>query len=202
MSNLLKKICIVCEGYEDYYYFEALKRCKKFHEHYKVIPKNAKSIDKVFGLYQNIFQLGDYDLVLVFCDTEMVPYEQFERLLNNIDDFHAKQVSSDIVYFANPCTMQIMLSHFGKVKLTTNDKIANASKVQTLTGVKNYKGQQGQIQSIVKKINLNNYSTMKNNLAGINTNYQLVPSTNFISLLNFLEQSNTIWVDNLIQKII
>ena len=195
-----KRICVICEGFEEHDYFEKLKQCNVFDDIYKIKCKNAKSIDNISAVYQSQFQDDSNDLVVIFCDTEMSPYDKYERMKHSIDMYHDAQITQDIVFFANPCTMQIILSHFNKVNLTSNSKTINSKTIEQLTGVKDYEAKENQRHAIVRKITKTNYSAMKKNLASIKTNYKVVPSTNFLDLINKLEQSNTEWINNIVKK--
>lgn len=56
-------------------------------------------------LYQN----GSYDVVLVFCDTDKKPYEQYADIKHKINEFHGVDHAADhVIIFGNPCTMQII----------------------------------------------------------------------------------------------
>lgn len=46
-------------------------------------------------------------------------------------------MADDIVIFGNPCTMQIMLSHFAEVKLTSQSKSVNDEYIEKLVGIQN-----------------------------------------------------------------
>lgn len=196
-----KRVCIVCEGYEEYDYISRLKSCNVWNGEYVVKPQNAKSIDNIFAVYQNKYQSDNFDLVVVYCDTEKEPYNKFVTLCNKIDKFHDKPVAKDIVYFVNPCTLQIVLSHFSKVWLKSNQKSDNSSLVLRLTGVKDYTAKNEQRCAIIGKVNAVNYTTMKSNISNLPTDYSKVPSTNFLELLYQLETNDTKWVDELKNKI-
>ncbi len=94
-----------------------------FDDVYSITVKNAKSLDNISAMYQNEYSNDNYDLVLIFCDTEVAPYKQFEQLKKKLDAFHGFQYAHrQILYFANPCTLLIVLAHFDKANLNTNDK--------------------------------------------------------------------------------
>ena len=202
MSNKFsqKKICIICEGYEEYDYFSKLIECKVFHSNYTIKLKNARSIDNITAVYQNEFQNDNSDLIIIFCDTEIEPYSQFKNLIKKIDKYHNKKVAKDIVFFANPCTMQIILSHFNSVRLASNSKAKNAPVIKRLTGVEEYQAKANQRETILKQVNSSNYSVMKANLSAISCEWQEVPSSNFIELLEKLEQADTSWVNKIEKK--
>lgn len=202
MSNKFsqKKICVICEGYEEYDYFSKLIECKVFHQNYTFKLKNARSIDNIAAVYQNEFQNGNSDLIIIFCDTEIKPYSQFKSLIKKIDKYHNKKVAKDIVFFANPCTMQIILSHFNSVRLASNSKAKNSQVIKRLTGVEEYQAKANQRETIMKQVNSSNYSVMKANISTISCEWEEVPSSNFIELLDKLEQPDTSWVNKIEKK--
>lgn len=198
-----KKICIICEGEEDCDYIKRLCDCKVWNSAYTIKPVNAKGHNKISPIYQNIFQNDNYDLVLIFCDTENEPYEQFNSLKNKINNLHGqKNIANSIIYFSNPCTMQIFLSHFNKVRLSSKSKTKNASIIKDLTGIDEYRATETQRRSVMKQINAENYNTMKLNIGDLCTDFKTVPSTNFLNLVKNLESPNTKWVTLLAKKII
>ncbi len=196
------KICIICEGEEDYDYIKKLLECRVWSPYYIIKPFNAKGINKIAPIYQNKFQNDSYDLVIIFCDTEEDPYFDFNSLIKKIDKFHGKKIAKDIIYFANPCTMQIILSHFSKVKLTTKSKTRNTPLIKQLTGVDEYRATEPQRNAIMKQIDAKNYNIMKSNIEILSIDYKTISSTNFLQLINKLESDNTNWVSSLSKKII
>ena len=197
-----KKICIVCEGYEEYDYLTRLKECNVWNPIYSIRIKNAQSIDNIVAVYQNEFQNDNYDLIIVFCDTEIPPYDQFKRLNEKINKFHQNHVTKNIVFFANPCTMQIILSHFQRVSLSTNDKCKNATLIRKLTSVTEYNAKKSQRAAVNAKINNANYITMKQNLSDLSSDFATCPATNFLTLLNYLESDDTQWVTRLSNQVL
>lgn len=195
------KILIICEGFEEYDYITKLKECDVWSSAYNIKPKNAKSIDNVIAIYQNEYQNANYDLIVIFCDTEMIPYEQFCKLREGINKFHDNKVADKLVIFANPCSMQIILSHFDKVKLTSNSKPKNWALIKKLTGVENYIAEEKQRKAIMKHINSKNYFDMKDNLKGIAVDYCKIPSTNAVKWFELFENENTEWVQEINTKI-
>ncbi len=201
MRSDQKRITIVCEGYEEFDYLLRLLNLGIWRSCYSVRIKNAKSLTNIPPVYQNEFQNDNADLTVVFCDTEVYPYEEYISVCNKIDRFHAKRVSKHIVFFSNPCTMQVQISHFGKVELESNSKRRNSPVIRELTGVENYRARDEQRRAINKLITRENYYTMKENLEGLSRDFRVKPSTNFLTLLNYLENPNPSWVTKLANKI-
>lgn len=192
------KICIICEGNEEYDYLFRLKELQVWRKQYSVKIKKAGSIDNISAMYQNEYANDNYELVLIFCDTEITPYEQYERLKQSLTDlFGELEAAQLVIFFANPCTMQVVLSHFKAVKLQSNQKSQNRSLIKRLTGVEDYRAQEQQRDAIMKKITVNNYVTLKKNIAILSDDDKKTPSTNFLTLLNYLESDNTKWIKNI-----
>ena len=197
-----RSVCIICEGYEEFDYISRLKLLNVFNSKYRIKPKNAKGFDHIYQVYTSEFQNANSELVLIFCDTEMYPYEKYERLLKKINAFHNRRaVAKQIVFFANPCTMQIMLMHFFKVRLKTNSKTENAKLIRDATGVNDYQADKQQRADFMNHISVDNYELMKSYIKDIADDYTIVPSTNILGLLEKLERDDTSWVDDLIKKV-
>ena len=64
------KICIICEGNEEYEYLNRLKALKVWNEQYDISLVNAEGNGNIPARYQDSYQNGAYEVVLVFCDTE------------------------------------------------------------------------------------------------------------------------------------
>lgn len=202
MNVTQKKICIICEGYEEYDYIQRLKELKIWNGVYSITTKNAKSLDKISAVYQNEYSNDNYDLVVILCDTEEAPYEKFKQLNKSLGSFHGTtSVHKQILYFANPCTLLIVLAHFGIVRLGTNDKGRNAALVERWTGIKDYQATEPQRKSIMRKITAENYATMKGNLSTYSKEEDVLCSTNFLYLLEKLEQGNHKWISNISKKL-
>ena len=99
--------------------------------------------------------------------------------------------------FANPVTLQIVLSHFGDVSLTKVDKKKNASQVQALTNVANYDAKEEQIKAILDQIHFRSLENFKKRLAKLSTDFRDVPSTNFLVFLERFESEDTSWIDEI-----
>ena len=72
------KICVICEGNEEYEYFKRLIFLGVWNNKYAISLVNAGGNGNIPARYQDRYQNGSYELVLVFCDTEKKPYEQYE----------------------------------------------------------------------------------------------------------------------------
>ena len=117
------KICVICEGDEDYQYFKRLTEIAVWDYIYDFVLINAKSESNIMARYQDSYNNDRYEIVLIFCDTDKYPYREYSQLKQKINDFHDNSnAASKIIIFANPCTMQIILSHFGDVELKNQGK--------------------------------------------------------------------------------
>ena len=75
-DNQPHKICLVLEGFEEYFYFDKILQFPCFQKNkYSIKPINAKSASNVPGIYQEEFQKNIHELVLVVCDKDRIPTE-------------------------------------------------------------------------------------------------------------------------------
>lgn len=65
-----KKIYIICEGSEEYDYLNRLKILNVWSDIYDITLRDAKGNGNLYPIYQNVYQKGNYDLVVIVCDTE------------------------------------------------------------------------------------------------------------------------------------
>lgn len=193
------RICVICEGAEDHAYFTRLCDLGIWDKAYDFKPINAKSASNIPARYQNEFQNDNYELVLIFCDTDKEPYREYLQIKKKIDDFHGgmEPASNHVIIYANPCTMQIILSHFGEVSLKNQGKKTNAKTIEDLTGVKNYDAHENQIKELCGKIYRRTYEDMRNRVAAINNSDTDSGSTNFILFLERFESDKTEWIDEI-----
>lgn len=198
-----KKICIICEGSEEFDYLTQLKKLNVWNPIYNITLKNAKSIDNIIPIYQYMYQTSNNDLILIFCDTEIMPYTQFINVKNKLNKFHnIRDIDKSLLCFANPCTMQIILSHFDKIKLKSNQKSDNSLIIKKLTGINKYQATEEQRINLMKKINNSNYMEMKQNLHNISIDFNIKPSTNFLQFLNNLESNDISWINTINNKLL
>lgn len=197
-----RRICIICEGNEEEDYINALLGKNIFADIYDFVPPiNAKSINNIYDRYTDRFQSNSYDLVLVFCDTDKGPSDKYLNLKRKINEFHDEDVANDIVIFGNPCTMQIVLSHFDEIKLVSQSKKINAEYIQKYTGIKNYKATDSQRKELFGKIKRENYETMKKNVKKLSTNDENISSTNFLKFVENFENNDDKWIDEINNKL-
>ncbi len=195
------KVLIICEGAEENDYLNRLKTLQVWSRSCSIEIKNAQSIDKIAGMYEYYYSTNSYTLIVVFCDTEKSPYQQFLNLKKTIQAFHNKRNVEGIVFFANPCTMQIVLSHLEKVALKSNDKTDNSELIHRLTGVKDYRATDKQRRSIMNKLTADNYRIMEEHLRDIALDYKVIPSSNVLVLFKALDSGDRDWIKNTKKKI-
>lgn len=196
------RICIICEGNEEYRYLLRLIELKIWDSQYAITLDNAKGCGNIPARYQDRIQNGFFDAVLIFCDTDKKPYEQYHDIKRKINEFHGiENVSEDIIVFGNPCTMQIILLHWGDIKLKTQAKKINAPFIEEFTGIIEYKAKESQLDELIKKITADNYFEMRNRIESFSHDDNILGSTNFNMLLNRLESSDDNWIDKLNKKL-
>ena len=163
---------------------------------------NAGGNGNIPARYQDRYQNGSYELVLVFCDTEKKPYEQYEDIKRQINEFHGVDNASDeVVIFGNPCTMQIISKHWTSKILKTPAKAVNAGLIKEYTKVDNYKGRADQINRIMEYITKENYLEMRKRVNELLLHDSIVGSTNFKRFIDFLEGEDVRWIENINNKL-
>ena len=201
MGNRLPKIftgsriCIICEGDEEYEYLEKLISLDVWSKEYCFQLENAGGNGNIPARYQDKYQNGAFDLVLVFCDTDRKPYEQYVDIKRRIDEFHGVENAADkIMIYGNPCTMQIIIEHFGDVRLCSNNKKKNAPVIYDLTGIEGYKGRKEQRRKLFSQITTKNYQEMRERIKQIPWDDTVEGSTNFGRFLDYFSSDEDEWI--------
>ena len=198
MNSIHKRnILIIAEGYEEKPYIDKILSFPNINKDvYHIFPAvNAKGSGNIFARYQYEFQRNFYDLILIFCDVDKGS-EEFLALVDKIGAFFIDKKSAiEVFVFANPVTLQIVLSHFGEVNINNISKKNNAPLVEALTGIKNYDAKDEQIKELISKINFQSLSDFKIRLKNISTDFKDIPSTNFLTFLERFEQEDSSWID-------
>lgn len=196
--NSKHRIRVICEGYEDEAYFKRLMGFDVWDKTYQFFPVNAKGASNIPARFQADYQNNAYEIILIFCDTDKAPYREYKQVKDKINKFLNKlKASEKLIMFANPCTMQIILSHFGDVSLKNQGKKTNADIIEQLTGVKNYDAHDDQIEAICSMIFRRTYSEMKERIRAINLPDTTSCSTNFIVFLDRFENNDVKWISTI-----
>lgn len=202
LKNNKKKICLICEGYEEFDYISKLLELKVWADVYDFSLVNAESNGNISARYQDKYQSDNYDIVLVLCDTDRKPHHDFELIRKKINDiFGIDNAADEVIIFVNPCTMQVELLHFENIKLRTQNKNKNASEIERLTGIQDYKAKEEQRKAMCNLITKENYEEMKKNLLSLATDYKIESSTNFGVFLKRFEDNKTNWIDEINKKL-
>ena len=186
------KICIICEGNEEYEYLNRLKNLKVWNEQYDISLVNAGGNGNIPARYQDRYQNGADELVLVFCDTEKKPHEQYEDIKRKINEFHGVNNAADeVIIFGNPCTMQIISKHWTDKNLKSPAKPVNAPLIKEYTGVENYKGRADQIHEVMEHVTAENYVDMSQRVRKLDSDdSRLVSSSLDYEVFNFVFDSD------------
>ena len=189
------KICVICEGNEEYEYINRLKELKVWNEQYEISLINAEGNGNIPARYQDRYQNGVYEVVLIFCDTDKKPYEQYDDIKRKINEFHGiDNVANEIIIFGNPCTMQIILKHWTDEVLKSQAKQVNAPLIEKYTRVKGYKGKGNQIKEVMEQITSENYRVMCERLNLLEQNDSIIGSSNFSKIIEWFESENCEWI--------
>lgn len=192
------KICIICEGNEEYAYLERLNILNVWNSKYKISLDNAGGNGNIPARYQDRYQNGAYELVLVFCDTEKKPYEQYEDIKRKINEFHGiDDIAKNVIIFGNPCTMQIITKHWTDKNIKSPAKPVNAPLIKEYTGVENYKGRSDQIKDVMEFVTVENYTDMCQRVKQIEGGDDVTGNTNFGKFMKMFESDETEWIDKI-----
>ena len=200
--NTKIRISVICEGPEEYDYLDTLSGLQVWNDKYKFDLVNAGGNGNIPARYQDKYQNDTSDLVLVFCDTEKKPYEQYEDIKRKINEFHGTSDAADLVIiFGNPCTMQIVIEHWKEIRLKSPAKSVNAPIIEECTGVENYKGREDQRQAVMNKITPDNYADMKERVSRLSDVDTEKNSSNFAKFLIYFESEDDEWIERINEKL-
>ena len=196
---MIKNVLIIAEGNEEKAYLDKILSFPNINKdvyHFNAVI-NSKGSGNIKARYQYALQNGYYDIVLIFCDVDCMS-ESFLRLLNGIGEFFInKEDAIKVFIYANPVTLQIVLSHLGEVRLTSIGKKSNAPIVEALTGIKNYSAKEEQIKEMIGMIHYDSLPSLKEKLGSISTDINDVPSTNFLLFLERFESNDSAWIEEI-----
>ena len=196
------KICIICEGNEEYEYLNRLKNLKVWNEQYDISLVNVGGNGNIPARYQDRYQNGADELVLVFCDTEKKPHEQYEDIKRKINEFHGVNNAADeVIIFGNPCTMQIISKHWTDKNLKSPAKPVNAPLIKEYTGVENYKGRADQIHEVMEHVTAENYVDMSQRVRKLDSDDSVTGSSNFGKFIKLFESDDSGWIEAINQRL-
>ncbi|MCI6998408.1 MAG: hypothetical protein MR936_16945 [Eubacterium sp.] len=196
------KVSVICEGPEEYDYMYTLSKLNVWNEKYEFDLVNAGGNGNIPARYQDKYQNDTSDVVLVFCDTDKKPYEQYEDIKRKINEFHGVDDAADaVVIFGNPCTMQIVIEHWQEIKLKSSAKRVNAPIIQECTGIENYKGREEQRQEMMHKITSKNYGYMKERIGRLSVVDTEKNSSNIGRFLEGFESEDDRWIKLINKKL-
>jgi hypothetical protein len=163
---------------------------------------NASGNGNIPARYQDRYQNGTYELVLVFCDTDKKPYEQYEDIKRKINEFHGVANAADeVIIFGNPCTMQIIIKHWTDENIKSPAKSVNAPLIKKFTGVENYKGRADQIEVVMECITTENYVNMCQRVKQLEKIDTVIGSSNFGRFMDFFESNDSEWIEKINYKL-
>lgn len=194
------RICVICEGDEEYAYLNRLDELGVWDDHYRLDLVNAKGNGNIPAHYQDKYQNDSSDIVLVFCDTDREPYEQYEDIKRKIDEFHGIEgAAAKIIVFGNPCTMDIIIKHWADIDLKSPAKKTNAPIIEQHTGVANYRAKKDQIATLMELVTTDNYEDMKSRIETRSSNDEEMNSNNFDYLISCLDNADDRWISRINQ---
>ena len=191
------KICIICEGNEEYEYLDCLNKLNVWNKQYQINLVNAGGNGNIPARYQDRYQNGADELVLIFCDTEKKPHEQYEDIKRKINAFHGVAGANEVVMFGNPCTMQIISKHWTDENLKSPAKPVNAPLIKKYTDVENYKGRADQIREVMEHVTAENYKDMSQRVRKLDSDDSVTGSSNFGKFINLFESNDSRWIEEI-----
>lgn len=200
MSEFIRKhnILILAEGYEEKPYIDKVLSFPNINKTLYSFGNtiNVKGNGNIVARYQYELQRGFYDIVLIFCDADKGS-EQFLDLVYTIGEkyFVSPDKGFEVFIFANPVTLQVVLSHFGDVKTLKVGKKSNKDIIEKLVGIKDYSANQSQISELIGKIHYSSKEEFKNRLKDISSDFNITPSTNFLTFLERFESKDPSWIE-------
>lgn len=196
--NSQMRICIICEGNEEYEYLERLKSLDVWNKRYDIALENAGGNGNMPARYQDKYQNGAYDIVLMFCDTDRKPYEQYVDIKRKTDDFHGVEGAANMVLmYGNPCTMQIVIQHWKGICLKSPAKKVNALVSEECTGVSDYKAREEQRRIVFEQITKDNYAVMLERVKKMPDKDTIVGSSNFGKFMDYFAGEDMEWIDEI-----
>ncbi len=194
------KVCIICEGEEEFCYLERLNELGVWDDHYVIELINACGNGSIPARYQDKYQNDSSDIVLVFCDTDRKQYEQYVDIKRKINEFHGVAGAADeVVIFGNPCTMDVIIKHWADIDLNSPAKKMNAHIIEEHTGIDHYRAKKNQIEELMEHITTDNYISMKQRVAVRSSFDEEKNSSNFDRLAEFLEGADDSWIERINQ---
>ena len=106
--------------------------------------------------------------------------------------------ADEVVIFANPCTMQIIIKHWTDENIKSPAKKVNAPLIEKYTGVENYKGRADQIKRVMEHITAENYQDMQCRVSRMKDNDAIIGSSNFSRFMGCFE-GDAAWMEKIDQ---
>ena len=97
--------------------------------------------------------------------------------------------------------MQIILSHFAEIKLTSQSKAINSKYIKEYIGMDNYKATDDQRKELFSKIKRSNYEKMKENVAKLSIDDNVTSSTNILKFIENFESDDESWIDEINRRL-
>lgn len=196
------RIALLVEGEEEEDYWRRLQNLGLILDEKRLTVINAKSINKIPARFHEKYASGRYYAIFVFCDTDH-GYAEIKQVVENTV---GEGAAAELVFFASPCSMTILLAHFSKDELVTTktvNKKKNGALVKDLgvTFDGDYNAKEEQRSAIMKQINRQNYQRMKELISSLPQVDTQTPSTNILRLLSMIEIGGMDNLDSCLQRL-
>ena len=163
------KICIICKGNEEYSYLKKIISLELWDSRYLFSLENARGEENVSACYQDKYQNGGFDLVLVFCIKVKNANEQYAKIKQKINEIHGKKQTADEVFML--------------LELDNKD----IDLIQSITSVKNCKGEEVQRKELFSGTDYGNINEL---MQWNESSY----SANFLKYLECFKKNDSNWI--------
>ena len=196
----VRNICLILEGLEEQCYFERLLELNVFSRKYNIKLINAKGATNIAPRFQAAFASDSYAITLVGCDLDRSP-DMYNKVKDGLDEVLGEGNGEKVITFTRPCTLQLILLHFGEVELKSQSKIKARPYVEKLTGVSGYNAHSFQLQKICGAIYQRSWQEMLGRLEQLSTDPIDIPSSNMGELFERLSSDSLEWINELNEAI-
>ena len=119
-----------------------------------------------------------------------------------INEFHGVDSAADeVVIFANPCTMQIIIKHWTDENIKSPAKKVNAPLIEKCTGVENYKGRTDQIKKVMECVTAKNYLDMCRRVDELDSDDSVDGSSNLGRFIRLFESDLSKWIEDINEEL-
>ena len=195
------RVHFICEGAEEVCFVDSLTKVGAFDDAYEISREDAYGAGNIPIVFDQVFQNLDYDAVFVITDVDCMANGTYQNTMAKLEStlgFSARQ----IVIFTNPCTIQLFLASRSDDALPNQNKNLFTKYFNTLWngGHKPYAAHSYQLEKLKAEFSLSDYETMMKRIKKYSTKPEDLPSTSANFFLSEFRQSNTKWLEGIMDR--